>query len=298
MKNKAVTIYWTFVWTRSRYWSDYIPDGQNGGLILQIMNRFRSSHFITAILLLTTSPAWAQNSTAQPNATAPLSSYSNDAQQLAFLLSGESHADANMQKLLDGYATQLVNSDPDLIAINDQYPGLDIAFKDAVGPLMKEFSRNTMPLYKAELAAFFTQKFTPSELAELHKFYGSDLGLKMINGTSQNLDFKVTTNEMVAITGKDQSEISNKSLDNDKMRAGLKSFNALSPAEKEAANQFAATPTGQKFLKHLPEKNQIDVKWFNAAPSPDVLKKMENAVVSALDAHVAKFEAKAAKTDK
>lgn len=269
-----------------------------GVIIVQTFLTIRSFPVISALLLVTASPASAQNATNGSNAAAPLSSYSNDAQQLAYLLSGESHSHENMQKLLDGYAGQLVNSDPSLVALNERYPGLDIAFKNAVGPLLKEFSQNMMPLYKAELAAFFTKNFTPAELSELHKFYASDLGLKMINGTSQNLDFKATTNEMVVITGTSESDISNKSLDSDKMRAGLKSFNALTPAEKEAANLFALSPAGQKFLKLLPDKNQIDVKWFNAVPSPEVLKRMQNAVANALDAHVAKFESNGSKAGK
>jgi len=198
-------------------------------------------------------------------------------------------SDADMRRtsetLLDTLVRQL-SQDPDFTKMEQEFPGMIAAFRDALRPLMMEELDRITPKYRADIAALYRAHITSDEATEVAAFLRSPPMQRFKASLVQSLDLDTSVRDLGG-TG----EISKEAMAADLRRTALQASLTTDGADLAKINAFFATPTGAKFAALNPQKREIDRKWSNYI-SPEAQAKIEPIVIDAMVAHVAMTDPK------
>ncbi|WP_160327999.1 hypothetical protein [Sphingopyxis sp. H115] len=254
--------------------------------------RFLAVAGLAAALSISTAPSAMVLAAAPVGAT---EAHRAAALDLARLINESNQLEKQVDRMLAGIAAQGFSSDPNLIALQQEYPGADRIFVDAMRPIMMSELALMMPEYNQAIADFFFDRFTQAEIGELAVFWRSDAGQALLRSVSSNVDFAATAKEVVAqMENEGPFAISREAVDADKKKAVASGVNALVSQHRVAVMRFGLTPVGRKMAKFVEQKNEIDQKWANRAVSPEAEARIEREVGGALLAFIEEEDRKRA----
>ena len=214
---------------------------------------------------------------------APVDTNMPTALALARLLSESNQMELQVERALGAIATQGFSADPNLVALKQEYPGVEKLFVDTMRPIMMSELALMLPEYDQAIAEFFASHFTLIEIGQLETFWRSDAGQAMLRSVSGQYDFAAMTKEVVDQIGDDGAiNISASAVDADKRKAVAGGVRALTPQQRIAVMRFGLTPVGRKMAKLVDQKNEIDRKWANRDLSPRAQERVEREVSEAL----------------
>ena len=213
--------------------------------------------------------------------------------ELAKLVNESNDMAGQVDKVLAGIAAQAFSTDPNLVALKEEYPGVEKLFLDTLRPIMMDELVVMLPEYNAAVGAFFASNFTTAEIGELTTFWRSDAGQALMRSVSGHLDFSATSKELVGQMTEDQElNVSGASVDADKRKAVVRGVRDLTPAQRIAVMRFGLTPTGRKMQKLVEQKNEIDRQWANRDLSPGAEARIERDIGAALVSFIEEEERK------
>jgi hypothetical protein len=233
---------------------------------------------------------------AMAQATAPVEAtqVQTPASVLATLLSKEERQFGQLVPMVDSFFTQLKLSTPEVADLSAEYPGLEAVWKKAMMPILIDEVRASLPEYRRELAALFTEKFTPGELAQLNRFWGSPVGQHLLEKASSSIRFNQISKELASEIEDENLDVSKSAYEKDKQAAVARTVRSLTPEQLAELARFEQSPVGQKFVRLRDQKQQIDLRYFNKEPSDATNAKIEKEVTEAIDRHIADTDRKRA----
>jgi hypothetical protein len=184
-----------------------------------------------------------------------------------------------------------LSANPEMKALETQYPGLLEAMHQATRDLIGEEMGRSVEQAHASLAQLIGKEFTAADIAELTAFYRSPIGQKTLTQMAeatdasglyqqavQQPDFKLTENQA-------EAQIKQTA------RAATKSF---TDDKQVQLMLFMAKPSFLKLAKAQPEIRKIMVETFNSK-DPEFDKSIEQAMALAVQEHIARFETQPSK---
>lgn len=203
--------------------------------------------------------------------------------ELAKLVNESNDMAGQVEKVLASIAAQAFSTDPNLVALKEEYPGVEKLFLDTMRPIMMDELQLMLPDYNAAVGAFFASNFTMAEIGELTAFWRSDAGQALMRSVSGHLDFAATSKELVGqMSGDQELQVSGASVDADKRKAVTRGVRDLTPGQRVAVMRFGLTPTGRKMQTLVEQKNEIDRQWANRELSPGAEARIEHDIGEAL----------------
>lgn len=121
---------------------------------------------VAAAALLAASPLWAAPDAPPVPATATAPVYA----EIAALVVSDDHTDAKVDGLIAATLKALTEADSDVAAMDKEYPGLIAAVGDAMRPVMLRGVEQSMPGYRADLAAMYARNLSAPEAREFADF--------------------------------------------------------------------------------------------------------------------------------
>lgn len=206
--------------------------------------------------------------------------------ELASYVTGQGIAATSSRNLLDSVISQMFEQNPELVALNGAFPGLDSAVRAALaGPLEREVARAT-PLYTSELADLYASNLTEVEIRQSVDFFRSPNGAALFAALGQNMKLTKSANEISSM-----KPASAEALKSDLSITGIKAIYALPADQRAKIISFFNSPTGKTLSALNEKKAEIDLKWFNYL-SPEGEKEVEAAVIETMLSHIAKTDPK------
>lgn len=203
---------------------------------------------------------------------------------IADLVAPDSQTDGQIDRLIEASLAAMEEQDPNLAMLEQRYPGLMAATGQAMRPLLIKASSMTVPLYRADLAAFYRANLSLAEGKTFLAFLRQPVSRAFFGGIAANASFKATANDLAA-----ERSVSGKSVQRDTQAATLVQIGKMSKAETAQIAAFFATPLGNKLIALVSQKRAIDVKWANYSP-PEIEAEMEPAVYNGMIGHIAKTD--------
>lgn len=202
------------------------------------------------------------------------------AQHFADLQIAASNSDEAMDRTMQTIVRQMITSSPDLAAIADILPDFEKKFIVTLRPFMMQHRDAVLPGYRTDLTQFFSAHFTDAELDSLITFYQSPLVQKMVSSMSERMDYKNMGTEMARDLDDENAETSAGAMRKDMMRAAIGMTSQLTPDERGMLMRFSQTPPARKLNSLSTQRQAIELKWFNARPSPELQKRMDAAMIT------------------
>lgn len=243
-------------------------------------------HYVVMAALLAGSPALAK----PVKRAAPVAVKADPAvrkaaaDRLAEVLTPESALPGQVDKILALLLENMERNDPGFAKMEQAYPGMIQAVSDAMRPVLLKSSASAIPLYRADLSQMFQTELTAAEANEAAAFFASSDGQALIASLQDNMKYDRT----VGALSQDKSA-TNADVTADKSAAGMRTFQALGPAQRQRVMAFFTSPTGRKLIALGPKRSAIDQKWFNYTP-PESEAAIQTAVLEAMVQHVAKTD--------
>lgn len=186
----------------------------------------------------------------------------------------------------DKHFVPSLSSDPEMKALDDQYPGLFEAMHSASRGLVAEAMSRSVVKIHAAVAKVIEASFTPADVTELADFYRSPVGLKTVQQMAASADAGQVYQQAVS-----QSEFT---LTEDQVASQIKesarkAAQTFTPDEQTEMILFMAKPSFGKLAKAQPQIQKILAAEFNA-PDPDFDRQVEQAMSKAIEQHIASFE--------
>lgn len=251
----------------------------------------RKSFQLGLILMISAAPMSAMAQATHPIAVPQVQT---PAAVLAALLSKEERQLGQLLPMIDSFFTQLKQSTPEVADLAEEYPGLEAAWKNAMMPILVEEVRATLPEYRSELNAFFSENFTPGELTQLNGFWRSPVGQHLLEKASASIRFNQISKELVSEIENENLDISKSAYEKDKQAAVARTVLSLTPQQRAEVARFEKSPVGQKFVRLKDQKQQIDLRFFNKEPSEATNAKIDKEVGEAVERHIAETDRKRA----
>ncbi|MEP9359106.1 hypothetical protein [Sphingomonas sp. KR3-1] len=188
------------------------------------------------------------------------------ARQLAQVTNSEAMTAAQVTRMIREALPPIFASDPDMQALEKQYPGITKRLLDAAEPMLREESMRSLPKLWDRLAALYAARMTPAELREVIAFYSGGIKERMMAAaTNGALD---TTGLIKEAMASPEGTISKDSVMSTVTRGAKDVVANLSPADRAALVRFGATPAGRHYNALMPEAVTIATAWANE-PSPE-----------------------------
>lgn len=247
-------------------------------------------HWILAAAIAGLAPLSATNALAQPIQAnvAKSSPRTAAAREIAMLFGNKDGLKRYIDPTLDMMVQKIFASTAFLVKINQQNPGLDIAFRDTLRPFLEGHLEQIFPEYVTECSEFIVGRFSDAEIMDIKAFLAGEVGQAFLLASAETITPEVVFAERAAGDGMD-----NPIAKAERSKALEKLMRELTARQRLELEHFLRSPTGQKFLAALPEINEIQTRWANQPARPDIQDRMTEALNAAIEAHVAVAESKA-----
>lgn len=195
--------------------------------------------------------------------------------ELARLTNGEDVSNAQLRKMFSDTMPKALAANPDIAAMEKQYPGIIAAMLDAMRPLFAAHMAREMPRQWPVIGRIYAERMSVAELQATLAFYRSATGQRVIRLMSEESDFSVAINQAIADPDSKMSESG--------LRAGVNSGIAalqrqLTPAEMADVTRFEASPAGLKLRAAIPVIQSAVVAMGNQ-PTPELDAQLEKAMI-------------------
>ncbi len=238
-----------------------------------------------AAALLAASPVWAVPDAAPVPATAPAPVYA----EIAALVVSDDHTDAKVDGLIAATLQAMIEADADIAAMDKEYPGLIAAVGDAMRPVMMRGVVQSLPGYRADLAAMYAASLSATEAREFADFLAEPGSRAFFGAAVRRVNYQAIANDVVA-----ERDISATSLSRDVRNAAAKVVAEATPEQVKRVEAFFTAPLGRKLLAMRDQKSAVDLKWANME-MPAIEQEMEQVVIDTMVGHVAKTDPELAK---
>jgi hypothetical protein len=245
--------------------------------------RFPILAALTGLVLAAPVAAAAEPPSASVTAIAPVYA------ELAKRVLSDDHTDAKVDGLIAATLKALTEADSDVADLDRQYPGLVTAVGDAMRPLMLRGVAQTMPAYRADLAAMYARNLTPAEARTFADFLARPGPRAFFGSIASQMNYNSMANDLVA-----ERDISSTSLSRDVRNTAKEVVAAATPEQVQEVQTFFATPLGKKLIALREQKSAVDLKWANA-DMPELEREMENLVTETMITHIGKTDPDLAK---
>jgi Uncharacterized protein conserved in bacteria (DUF2059) len=214
--------------------------------------------------------------------------------RLASVLATREQNLSQMDNLMDSIIGQMRKSDSTFDVAVSEYPGITAAVKNTLYPFLVAETDRVLPLYRQDLADFFSANLSISEINDVAVLYESPVGQKILKAVSSRIQYNEVAKE--AISGDGDQDVALATLNRARNDAVKKTMakTLLTREENLQLFKMSLTPGFRKFRVLLPQKQQIDAKWFNAKPPASASAKVGEAVSAAVAAYVQEADAKKA----
>lgn len=197
---------------------------------------------------------------------------------LAVLETEASNSDEVIDRTIPSLIRPMVQASPDLTLVAEVAPDFEQKFIAVMRPFIIEHRDAILPHYRAELADLFSKNLSDADLTALIEFYQSPIGIKLLSDLANSMEYTSVGAQLGQDLHKDDPSASADSLNKDVTQAALRTARKLTPEERLQVIRFSRTPAGQSMAKLRSQKQTIEVKWFNAPPSPDISNRMQVAI--------------------
>lgn len=240
---------------------------------------------VAAATLLAASPLWATPDAVPVAATAPAPVYA----EIAALVVSDDHTDAKVDGLIAATLQAMVEADGDIAAMDKEYPGLIRAVGDAMRPVMMRGVVESLPGYRADLAAMYAANLSAAEAREFADFLAEPGSRAFFGAAVRRVNYQSIANDVVA-----ERDISATSLSRDVRNAAAKVAAEATPEQVKRVEAFFTAPLGRKLLALRDRKSAVDLKWANME-MPALEQEMELVVIETMVSHVGKTDPELAK---
>ena len=211
------------------------------------------------------------------------------ADRFAAVLTPEAVLPQQADRLIVSMFDAFDRKDAGFNTMEQQYPGMKEAISVRIRPIVINYARQTLPLYRADLSQLFQAELTTAECNAAVAFFASSDGQVLMSSLQESMGYERTAG---ALAG--QKPATNADVAADKRAAGQQAFSSFDPARRQRVTRFFESPLGRKLLALGPQRTAIDQKWVNYSP-PGADAVMQTAVLEAMVDHVGKTDpAKAA----
>lgn len=186
----------------------------------------------------------------------------------------------------DKHFVPSLRSDPELKALEEEYPGVFEAMHKASRGLVVEATGRSAGKIHAAVAKVIETNFTAADIAELTSFYRSPVGLKTLQQMAASADAGQVYQNAVSDSG---FKLTEAQIDSQIHESAQKAAQTFTPEEQTEMMLFMAKPSFAKLAKAQPQIRKILAEEFNA-PDPEFDRRVEQAMGAAIEKHIASFE--------
>jgi hypothetical protein len=241
---------------------------------------------LAALLCLLPVPVFAQAAPA-PVAVIPAETLAL-ARQLAAVTNSEAMTGAQVTRMIREALPPLFASDPDMQALEKEYPGITKRLLEAAEPMLLEEAMRTLPKLWDRLAALYAARLTPAELREVTAFYSGGIKDRMMAAAANGaID---TTGLIKEAMASPEGTISKDSVMSTVTRGAKDVLANMAPADRAALVRFGSTPAGRHYNALAPEAVTIATAWANE-PSPETDAKLMKLMTGLIE-HAGKESSK------
>lgn len=199
--------------------------------------------------------------------------------ELAVLLNGEERTLAMALRALDEAMGPAMLADPDIAAMEKEYPGLVKACVEAMRPVLIRYTRASLPELWDRLAVLFATEMTEAELRAAIAFYRSPTGAKMLKVMEEQVDYGPLLTDMAKSGNYD---VSPEALSRTARAGAQHLYTELSEEQRDEAARFAASPAGRKVVVLVPRVMAIHAEWSNES-DPEFEAELEKVLVETVE---------------
>lgn len=221
---------------------------------------------------------------AEPHATAAEAAHKAACERLADAIVSERRMAGQVGTMANATVDAMFAQDTAMVEMETNYPGIRKALASTLYPLLLRSMRETIPLYRDELSAFYQSNLTVSEAEQATVFFEDPIADRFFDSAAGNMTYTTVAKQLVA-----QQDASPSAMRTDIGNAAVRTMQTVSPADRRFVAQFFQSPTGLKLVSLNPRKAPIDAKWMNYSP-PGMEQEVEQAVMNAMVDHVAKTD--------
>lgn len=191
-------------------------------------------------------------------------------QQMVDVFANDSMRDRAFESIMKSAFGSIVETDPQLAALEMECPGFIDGLSSAMRPLMKRTHNEDHIEYRKDLLALLRSELTAEEAAGAAEFFASDLGQRFFDEVFANQNMDNVMREAMATGG--EEDISASSLNKDNNTTAIRAMMSLEPVERRAImNKFVTEDWGKAFSKMRPKMDALltDPKYQQTTPEED-----------------------------
>ncbi len=208
--------------------------------------------------------------------------------ELARMVSPTDLTLSSMDKLMSGALHDALKTDPDMAALEKDYPGITAAMINAMRPIMLKDISDTLPDLWDAMAHIYARGLKLPEIAECIAFFKTEAGRILVRQMHDNYK---GTNLMAEIVANPDAPPSNATARKDDIEAATVAIGAMSTEHKAQFGKFAFGPTGTKLRALAGEIAKATQEWENKE-NPALDAALEKAATEALAKYQANFKRK------
>ena len=189
---------------------------------------------------------------------------------------------ALLLRALDEVGEALRTGNPDVAAMEAQYPGAVDQLLAAMTPMLSQHSQNIRGQFQRELAVLLREHLTPAEAGAAATFYASPIGRRVMASIEGNMRFDALIDEAVATDG--LADISTEAIDRDLRRTQAAAVADVSSADMAEMNRMARNATWLPKLAQLrPQILTLRTAAENAPMDPELEAAMGDAILAVVE---------------
>ena len=220
-----------------------------------------------------------------PLAPSPVSGPSAEASAKATRLTSLTHPTSTMRRLnLGGWESAnraSLSLQPQLLAIEKQYPGALAAAVDAARPLAQAQLETVIERSRKRRVEMLARRLTSAELDEAIRFF-SGPGGRLMAGIWDSIDLRPVAGAAAKSAVEDgKAEISAEAMNRTGQAAARKGLGKLTAEDSLAVMRFEASANGRKYLALQPELDALDYADANQ-PDPTWIARQEAVMRAAI----------------
>jgi hypothetical protein len=229
------------------------------------------------IALVTTPAAFPARAQQAPAAIDPVrQKLGND---LARLLNSEESTITVSERGISDAMPKAMMADPNVKALETQYPGIVDAMVAAMKPILMGHIRSSMPELWTLVGDFYAANLSEADLRAALAFYGSPTGRRIIDLMSAGIDMGPMLDDMVS-SGK--YEVTESNLKSSVMPAAARLPGKLTPAEMQATIRFGTSAEGQRVVALTPRVSKLVADWSNK-PAPAIEAQLDKVLAAVVE---------------
>ena len=184
-------------------------------------------------------------------------------------------------ELLEAQFVSGMLATPDGKSMEDEFPGIVQAIWRSAAAELRSQTEASLPSYWERLAAIYSANLSVEEIDAASKFFGSDVGRKVIKLKGQTMIRQLVTLAAQSETG----AITGEAFSTSNREASESVVTALSQNEQLTLAAFGLSAAGVKLQSLGPHIQKVAVEWMNES-TPEEDAKIEALMLAAIEAHI------------